>query len=343
MKIFTKNSQDGFTVTEMVVVLAVISILTIIALTTFNKAKENAKVAQVRTNINVIDTALKTFAQKHQGLYPGFTEWPVNLPYPVQGRVKGSRIIGGNNGPVDKIENLATGEITSTIEADSKPNQDDFLSDIKQPRSPFRDVLPKRYTSFAVRMKPPDALFGESLLVPYPDNPLKAPGQGMINVAYTLGTFHKSINTFSLLPISADSTSRIGLAPGYPNSNNVMWRYSIYAHMWDYYTPDQVNKDNYPTGEFAYIPLGLSDPSGEYATAYWLIGYGNENTLKNSPYNQLLNNPNFPNFPSSMGGDSNPTTPPTPGTYEHSVRQFVKGALVIKASKYEDQLVIRRQ
>jgi prepilin-type N-terminal cleavage/methylation domain-containing protein len=342
MKTFTKNSQDGFTVTEMVVVLAVISILMIIALTTFNKAKENAKVAEVRTNINVIDTALKTFAQKHQGLYPGFTEWPVNPPYPVRGQLKGNRVIGGNNGPVDKIENLNTGEITSTIEAASQTNQDDFLSDIKQPRSPFRDVLPKRYTSFAVRMKPPDALFGESLLVPYPDNPLKAPGQGMINVAYTLGTYHKSINTFSLLPISADSTSRVGLAPGYPNSNNAMWRYSIYAHMWDYYTDNPVNKWNYPVGEFAYIPLGLSDPSGEYATAYWLIGYGNENTLKNSPYNQLLNNPNFPNFPSSMGGDGNPTTPPTPGTYEHSVRQFVKGALIIKTSKYEDQLVIDR-
>ncbi len=342
MKIFTKHSQDGFTVTEMVVVLAVISILTIIALTTFSNVKDKAKVSVVKNNINLIDNALKSYAQKHQGLFPGFTEWPVNLPYPVQGRVKGNRVIGGNNGPVDKIQNLETGEITDTILARSKPNQDDFLSDIKQPRSPFRDVLPKRYTSFAVRMKPPDALFAENLLVPYPDNPMRAPGQGMINTAYTLGTYHKNINTFSLLPITSSfSPSPTGLAPGHPNINNLTWRYSIYAYMWDYYTDNPTNQGNYPIGEFAYIPLGLSDPSGEYATAYWLIGYGDENTLKNSPYNRLLDNPNFPNFPSPMG-DGDPTTAPTAGTYEFSVRQFVKGALVIKASKYERQLVIDR-
>lgn len=342
MKTFTKHSQDGFTVTEMVVVLAIISILTIIALTTFTKIKDKAKVNVVKNNINTIDNALKTYAQKHQGLFPGFTEWPVNLPYGVDGRVKGNRIIGGNGGPVDKRQNLETGEIYSTTESLLKQNQDDFLADLKQPRSPFRDVLPQRYTSFAVRMKPPDALYAENLLVPYPDNPLKPPGQGMINVAYTLGTYHKNINTFSLLPITDSySPSPIGLAPGYPNINNVTWRYSIYANMWDHYTNNPVNQWNYPSGEFAYIPLGLSDPSGEYATAYWLIGYGDEDTLKNSPYNRLLDNPNFPNFPPPMG-DGNPTTPPIPGSYEFSVRQFVKGALVIKASKYENQLVIDR-
>ena len=324
MRIFFRDSQKGFTVTEMVVVLAVMAMLTVIALTTFGAAKNKAKVSSVRNNINTIDRALKGYAQKHQGRYPGFTRWPVNLTYPVSGRVKGNRIIGGNNGPMD---------------LQSQPNEDDYLSDIKLPRSPFRAVLPNRYS---VWMKPIDALYGENLLVPYPDNPLKAPGQGMVNVAYTLGTYHKSINTFSLLPITyPDRDPRIGLSQGRPSIGNAIYRYSVYEYGWDFYTDNPTNKWNYPSGEFAYIPIGLSDPSGEYATDYWLIGYGDENTLKNSPYNQLLDNPNFPNLPPPMG-DGNPTTAPVPGTYEHSVREFVVGALVIKATKYENQLSIDR-
>ncbi|MBU1024285.1 type II secretion system GspH family protein [bacterium] len=322
MRIFARDSQGGFTVTEMIVVLAVISILTVIALTTFGGAKNKAKVSLVRNNINIIDRALKEYAQKNQGRYPGFTDWPVSLPYAVSGRVKSNRIIGGNDGPVD---------------VDSQANQDDYLSDTKLPRSPFRAVLPSRYSvNPNVRMRSIDALYGENLLVPYPDNPLKPPGQGMVNVAYTLGTFQKNINTFSLLPIVySDIGPRIGLSPGYPNIGNGTYRYSVYQYWWDDYMP------NYPAGEFAYIPVGLSDPSGEYATDYWLIGYGDESILLNSPYNQLLDNPNFPNLPRPLG-DGNPSTPPVWGSYEHTVRQFVRGALVIKATKYEDQLSINR-
>jgi prepilin-type N-terminal cleavage/methylation domain-containing protein len=337
MRAIHSKRQDGFTVAEMVVVMAVIAILTVIALTTFSSVKNKGKIAAVRNNINIIDTALKSYAQKHQGMYPGFTRWPV--AYPASGQVKGLKVIGGNGGPMDN--NAAAPAMTAA--AATIVNQDDYLGDLKPPGSPFRGILPTHYSNFAVRMKSPDALFGENLLVPYPDNPLKTPGTGMINVAYALGSYNKTINTFSLLPITGITTpAPTGLAAGFPVITNLPYRYSIYAYMWDYYTDNPTNKLNYPQGNFAYIPLGLSDPSGEFATAYWLIGYGDEDTLKDSPYNELLNNANFPNFPPPMG-DGDPTTPPVPGSYEFMVRHFVKGALVIKATKYEDQISIDRR
>ena len=231
---------------------------------------------------------------------------------------------------------------TMTSVANSISNQDDYLADLKQPASPFRGVLPSRYSNFAVRMKPPDVLYGENLLVPYPDNPFETPGSGMVNAAYALASYNRMVNSFSLLPIAGiGSFEMLGLAEGHPSIANLPYRYSLYAYMWDYYTDNPTNKLNYPSGNFAYIPLGLSDPTGEYATAYWLIGYGDENTLKNSPYNELLSNPNFPNLPRPMG-DGDPTTPPAQGSYEFMVGQFVKGALVIKATKYEEQLSIDR-
>ena len=337
MKKISRFSQSGFTVTEMVVVIAIISILTVIALMTFSSVKNKAKLAVVKNNINTIDNALQKFAQKHQGHFPGLTRWPVR--YGTLGIVKGNRIVGGNAGPKG-----SDGVMSAAI-----VNQDDYLDDTKADRSPFRDVLPSRFSNFPKPMRAIDALYDEHLLVPYPDNPLRPPGTGMVNVAYTLGSFQKNINTFSLLPITGiTSPDPIGLAPGRPipapgtNPPSIrpyIYKYSIYAYMWDYYTANPTNKNNYPFGDFAYIPLGLSDPSGEYATDYWLIGYGDQGTLMNSAYNQLLDNLNFPNLPPPMG-DGDPSTPPAAGTYEYMVRQFVKGALVIKATKYENQLSI---
>ena len=337
MKRFDRFSQSGFTVTEMMVVIAIIGILSVIALMTFSSVKQKAKLAAIRNNINVIDEALQKFAQKHQGRYPGLMDWPVT--YGTLGQVKGNRIIGGNAGPKDSDQAISNATV----------NQDDYLDDTKPDSSPFRWTLPSRYSSFPKPMKAIDALYDEHLLVPYPDNPLRGPGTGMVNVAYTLGSFQQNINAFSLLPITGiTSPDPIGLAPGrpipYPGTNPpsikpYVYKYSIYAYMWDYYTSNPTNKNNYPYGDFAYIPLGLSDPSGKYATAYWLIGYGDQNTLMNGPYNHLLDNPNFPNFPPPLG-DGNPATPPSAGSYEFMVRQFIKGALGIKASKYVNQISI---
>jgi prepilin-type N-terminal cleavage/methylation domain-containing protein len=148
MRTIHSNRQDGFTVAEMVVVMAVIAILTVIALTTFSSVKNKGKIAAVRNNINIIDTALKSYAQKHQGMYPGFTRWPV--AYPASGQVKGLKVIGGNGGPMDN--NASAPAMTAA--AATIVNQDDYLGDLKQPGSPFRGVLPTHYSNFAVRMKP---------------------------------------------------------------------------------------------------------------------------------------------------------------------------------------------
>jgi len=343
MKNKSRISQSGFTVIEMVVVMAIIGILTVIALTTFGNVREKGRLVAIRNNVNIIDNAIAKFAQKHQGRFPGLTDWPLSIYPPTGGRLKGNRIIGGNSGPRD----------IDPVYANAVVNQDDYLTDTKPDSSPFRSVLPTIYANFPSPMRPIDALYEENLLIPYPDNPLRTPGTGMVNVAYTLGSFQKNINIFSLLPIINvnPNYNPIGIAAGRPMTapgssppsiRPLPYRYSIFAYMWDYYVDNPTYKANYPKGDFAYIPLGLSDPSGEYATAYWLIGYGDDGTLMNSPYNKLLENPNFPNFPPPLG-DNDPATPPQVGTYEYMVRQFVKGALVIKASKFEDQISIDKR
>lgn len=350
-KIFREHNESGFTVTEMIVVLAIVAVLTVIALQTYSTVQQKGRVSQVENSINVIDTALHEFAQKHNGRFPGLTRWPIDnnqIGVSPQVEILGNRIIGGNAGPMDRNLN----DPSSTATAAYIVNQDDYLDDIKPLPSPFRRVMSQRYSVFGESMmKPIDALYGENLLVPYPDNPLRPPGTGMVNVAYVLGTYNRQINAFSLIPIEGyTSPPYIGLAPGYPKPvytdagptiDPHIYKYSIYAYMWDYYTDNPVNKWNYPKGDFAYIPLGLTDPTGRYASGYWLIGYGDENTLKNSPYNELLADPNWPNFPPPLG-TGNPYLPPVPGSYEFMVRQFIRGALVVKANMFEDQLSVTR-
>jgi prepilin-type N-terminal cleavage/methylation domain-containing protein len=231
MKIESRISQSGFTVTEMVVVMAIIGILTVIALTTFGHVREKGRIAVIRNNINIIDDALAKFAQKHQGRYPGLTDWPiVNYP-PIAGRLKGNRIIGGNSGPKDADPVFALATV----------NQDDYLDDTKPDSSPFRSVLPSRYSNYPAPMRAIDALYEENLLIPYPDNPLRPPGTSMVNVAYTLGSFQKNINIFSLQPIiGVSSIAPIGLAAGRPmpapgtnppSIRPLPYRYSIFAYM----------------------------------------------------------------------------------------------------------------
>jgi type II secretion system protein G len=70
MHIFSK--RDGFTLIEMLVVIALIGILASIAVPNFLKAKDKAKEAETKANLHVIQVALERYATDHRGSYPTY-------------------------------------------------------------------------------------------------------------------------------------------------------------------------------------------------------------------------------------------------------------------------------
>jgi len=63
-------NRDGFTLVEMLVVIAMIGILASIALPNYLKAKDKAKEAETKANLHVIQVALERYAADHVGEYP---------------------------------------------------------------------------------------------------------------------------------------------------------------------------------------------------------------------------------------------------------------------------------
>ena len=66
------SNRDGFTLIEMLVVIAMIGILASIALPNFLKAKDKAKEAEVKAGLHIIQVALERYANDHVGEYPGY-------------------------------------------------------------------------------------------------------------------------------------------------------------------------------------------------------------------------------------------------------------------------------
>jgi len=302
----------GFTLIELVIVIAIISILTVIAMQTFGAVKQKGKLKRVETAMMEIDDALSNYTQEHGGNFPGLKQ----LPNVGGGGIiiMGPGITGGNGGPVNQPNVL---------------NQDDYLEDMKLPDSPYRTipgqtpVIPQRQ-----RLKAIDELYRENLYR-YIDNPLADPGTAMVNVAYI--EYQYDINTNDSQWVDIQGLNRWGLSPGYPDPGGV---YRL-LNPWD--PLDQTTWVNYPAGNFAYIPLKFTKEDGKLVQGYWLIAYGDEKTLLNSPYNKLLQDPNWPNFDPPFG-DGNRTTPPPVGSFEEYVRVLMTGALVVRANIYQDQL-----
>ena len=149
----------------------------------------------------------------------------------------------------------------------------------------------------------------------------------MVNIAYF--EYEYNVNTNDAQWVDIAGLGVFGLIPGYPDPGGF---YRI-LNPWD--PDDPTTYDNYPMGNFAYIPLSFTKEDGKLATGYWLIGYGDEKTFLNSPYNRLLEDPNWPYFDEQFD-DDNMAYPAC--SIEQSVRQFVTGALVIRANIYQDQL-----
>jgi prepilin-type N-terminal cleavage/methylation domain-containing protein len=336
-----KNNQRGFTMIELLTVLVIIGVLTTISLVTYNNVRKRARLARIKTNVGEIVVALDDYARGNNGLYPGLTMYhhelpdnlstePIEPPDPQQGipmiiKRLGNGIVGGSPPLAD------TGN----------PLQDDYYRDVLPPPSAFRERRGEPAFDSATPpppMRPVDTLVRNGIMDAYPINPLKGAGVPMVNVAYILYDYDTQTNdgSFITFTLGGSGEVRYGLCAALPRPGGL---YEPIPVIWDDLT--------YPQGDFAYIPFEFSTQEGTYCNGYWIIAYGDLNTLQTSQYNKYSLYPdgtdidpsyaNWPNLPPPYG-DGSPDTPPVQGTFEYEVKRLMRGALDVRTTIFEDQL-----
>ena len=65
-----RQSQEGFTLIELMVVIVIIGILVAIALPNFIGATDRAKIANVKSNAHVVQTMVESYAVDYNGFVP---------------------------------------------------------------------------------------------------------------------------------------------------------------------------------------------------------------------------------------------------------------------------------
>ena len=65
-----KNGQKGFTLVELIVVMAILAILAAIAVPRYNQVTENAKNQAVQTNVRTIVSAIQLYQAANKGALP---------------------------------------------------------------------------------------------------------------------------------------------------------------------------------------------------------------------------------------------------------------------------------
>jgi general secretion pathway protein G len=66
---YIKKNQNGFTLLELMIVIAIVSILSLIAIPKFNDAIAQANTARIQSDLQTIDTAIVMY-QAQNGKYP---------------------------------------------------------------------------------------------------------------------------------------------------------------------------------------------------------------------------------------------------------------------------------
>lgn len=325
--------QRGFTMIEMLTVLVIIGVLMTVSLITYGNARQKSRLAAVKANVSEIVLALDDFQRDHSGSYPALTDYHTTVPeyystipsppgdppagYPAALKWKGNAIIGGGPKLADNTNVL----------------QDDFYTDLYPPASLFRN----RQGEVAFGngpMLPVDQLVRNGQMDAYPLNPLAGPGIPMVNIAHILYQYDTQTNDAYWVQFTLTSTgeTRMGLCAARPVAGGVYMPIDV---IW--------NETTYPQGDFAYIPFEFTTEQGNYCNGYWIISYGDLNTLAQSPYNKFASNTPpydvWPNFPPPYG-DGNPATPPDPNSFEYQVKRLMLGALDVRATIFGDQLTL---
>jgi len=74
---YIKKNQNGFTLLELMIVIAIVSILSLIAIPKFNDAIAQANTARIQSDLQTIDTAIVMY-QAQNGKYPSNIDTDLN-------------------------------------------------------------------------------------------------------------------------------------------------------------------------------------------------------------------------------------------------------------------------
>ena len=68
-----KRRKKGFTLIELMIVIAIIAILAAVLVPNFMRAREASRLTACKSNLKNISTAVETYSNDHDGVYPGNT------------------------------------------------------------------------------------------------------------------------------------------------------------------------------------------------------------------------------------------------------------------------------
>jgi len=68
-----KRRKKGFTLIELMIVIAIIAILAAVLVPNFMRAREASRLTACKSNLKNISTAVETYSNDNDGLYPGGT------------------------------------------------------------------------------------------------------------------------------------------------------------------------------------------------------------------------------------------------------------------------------
>lgn len=341
--------QRGFTLVELLVVVTIIGILVSLAVPNYNRIRTKAKEQQAIAGGHAITVALETFAQSHNGLYPGVAMPNADTSpgdqvfavttasgssgnsFPFLARMRG--IIGG--GIVEPQKNLAYFDnfYFTPVQSGNFPRAlpDRLVADGAldgYPQNPFIRNIP----GVSDQGRPMINIFGLETDTPGFDITIDDPiSPESINLCYpqltfaTPGDYQFATPVSDPWPVTAGPSQVTGVGNVRFDRNNN-----------DRTEKGEINTSFiFPEGDFAYVPLDpvqrnpVANDFMRFTKNYWLIIYGSKEGALRNQYENV--NPDF----KPPLGDGNPATLTA---YERMVKRALNGAVKVYASAYEDQL-----
>lgn len=342
--------QKGFTLVELMVVIAILGILIALAVTNMGPVKERAKEARVEAGMGEIIRALELFYQENNA-YPGVAlpkcdDDGVSPYYDDSGdpdlyTMRG--VIGGGFVDHDTV-------VTYYL--------DGFYFEPVPPLGDGTDAVP-------------DRLRAGGYIENYPANPFRKNVKGLTNKEIPMmniwGIEFESDPTVPPLEALAFHISYPYVyniaAPGdynFPSPYDFAdvddfnswylgdWRGTVWGARYnddpalaDYEVTSGELQKYFPEGDFAYIPLDpvQTDPENEQfmrsCKNYWIIVYGSKRSAQKNKYKDV-----WPHFPRPLGdGLHDPDQPWLwMNDFEKCVKAALTGAMKVYGTAYADQL-----
>jgi len=97
------DSNRGFTLIELMIVVIIIGILVAIALPLFNNMTSQARVAQVKSTMHTVQVAVEDFATRNDGIYPDNA-----AAITLEGNFVLQNLLPGGAMPLNPFTNVAT-------------------------------------------------------------------------------------------------------------------------------------------------------------------------------------------------------------------------------------------